>query len=338
MLGFHRASPDDKGRTNDAWNQGAGGGLSLCVRVPDNISCLLAYGCPRFPASHQLVHAQRLVMQKRRIPVLDSVFDRINMLLWPRLKVIFDANLRSVELANHKKLGSVTMNPHYVTRRYAEFTASILTLHGGMESLGIAGGGEDMLLNDLTKLRVGVLQLLKRLSDELPTDKQKLVFLINNYDQVLGVFGERGIIGEESSRFEELLAQNRGLFVEEELLVSFSQFIVFVQNTEARMTSGGEPATTPDVDRDLVGSLVRDFASSWKAGIETIYQNVLDYFSNFRNGMEILKQVLTQLLLYYTRFQDIIRKVWGRQQPPFSKEIISTATILDEIKKYSRQL
>ena len=54
--------------------------------------------------------------------------------------------------------------------------------------------------------------------------------------------------------------------------------------------------------------------------------------------MEILKQVLTQLLLYYTRFQDIIRKVWGRQQPPFSKEIISTATILDEIKKYSRQL
>lgn len=27
------------------------------------------------------------------------------------------------------------------------------------------------------------------------------------------------------------------------------------------------------------------------------------YFSHYRNGMEILKQVLTQLLLYYTRFQ-----------------------------------
>jgi hypothetical protein len=29
----------------------------------------------------------------------------------------------------------------------------------------------------------------------------------------------------------------------------------------------------------------------------------MKYFSNFHNGMEILKQVLTQLLLYYTRFQ-----------------------------------
>jgi hypothetical protein len=30
---------------------------------------------------------------------------------------------------------------------------------------------------------------------------------------------------------------------------------------------------------------------------------VSKYFSNVRDGMAILKQVLTQLLLYYTRFQ-----------------------------------
>ena len=276
-------------------------------------------------------------MQKRRIPVLDPVFDRINMLLWPRLKVIFDANLRSVEFVNHRRLGLVSKNPHYITRRYAEFTASILNLHGGMESLGIAGGGEDMLLNDLTKLRLGLLQLLKRLSESLTTSKERLVFLINNYDQILGVFGERGIFGEESSRFEDLLAQNRGLFVEEELLVNFSELISFVQNAESQF-SGTDPSAPLQVNRDLVANLVHAFANSWKTGIEAIYQNVLEFFSNFRNGMEILKQVLTQLLLYYTRFQDIIRKVWGRQQPPFSKGLISTATILDEIKKYSRQL
>ena len=52
--------------------------------------------------------------------------------------------------------------------------------------------------------------------------------------------------------------------------------------------------------------------------------------------MEILKQVLTQLLLYYTRFQEIVRRAW-RRPPPFAKNLVPTATILSEIKKYSRQ-
>lgn len=47
-------------------------------------------------------------------------------------------------------------------------------------------------------------------------------------------------------------------------------------------------------------------------------------------------QVLTQLLLYYTRFQEVIKKAWPKKQPPFVRDIVSTATILAEIRKYSR--
>jgi vacuolar protein sorting-associated protein 52 len=79
---------------------------------------------------------------------------------------------------------------------------------------------------------------------------------------------------------------------------------------------------------------VLDFASHWKSHIDQINRNVLSYFSNFRNGMEILKHCLTQLLLYYTRFQDIIRKVW-KKPAPFSKDLVSTTVILTEIKKYA---
>lgn len=46
-----------------------------------------------------------------------------------------------------------------------------------------------------------------------------------------------------------------------------------------------------DLDESTVEGLVREFAASWKSGIEAINQDVLAYFSNFRNGMEILKQV-----------------------------------------------
>ena len=80
---------------------------------------------------------------------------------------------------------------------------------------------------------------------------------------------------------------------------------------------------------------MRDFAANWKAGIQNMSDDVMVYFANFRNGMEILKQVLTQLLLYYTRFQDIIKKSWVRP-PAFSRDIVSTATILLEIKRFSR--
>lgn len=46
-----------------------------------------------------------------------------------------------------------------------------------------------------------------------------------------------------------------------------------------------------DLDEAVVEGLVREFAASWKSGIEAINQDVLAFFSNFRNGMEILKQV-----------------------------------------------
>lgn len=47
-----------------------------------------------------------------------------------------------------------------------------------------------------------------------------------------------------------------------------------------------------ELDEASVEGLVREFAASWKSGIEAINQDVLSFFSNFRNGMEILKQVM----------------------------------------------
>lgn len=315
--------------------------LSLCLEQLENylFSCHDAIG---LLLMIRLTHSHRMVMERRRIPCLDNFFDRVNLLLWPRFKAIFGANLRSVRSANPRKLGAIEMTPHYITRRYSEFSAAVLTLHNSFEGCNF-GTGDEMLLNDLATLRAEMVGLLGRLSDELPTAKGKMVFLINNYDQVLSLFQERRILSEETTRFEELLSQQREQFVEEELLVSFGRMIAFVQQTEAQMADGGGSAagasssSSSPVDTALVETLVRDFAASWKSGIEQINHDVMEYFSNFRNGMEILKQVLTQLLLYYTRFQDIIRRCW-RRPPPFSKDIVTTQAILAEIKKYSRNV
>jgi hypothetical protein len=64
--------------------------------------------------------------------------------------------------------------------------------------------------------------------------------------------------------------------------------------------------------------------------------DVLRFFANFRNGMEILKLVLTQLLLYYTRFVEVVKRSFDRAPPSFQSDIVTTQEILYEIKKYSR--
>ena len=74
----------------------------------------------------------RLVMQRRRVPVLDSFFDRISLLLWPRFKQVFDSNMKSIKgaYASSSALSAAKRNasgdllaPHYVSR-YVTDTAS----------------------------------------------------------------------------------------------------------------------------------------------------------------------------------------------------------------------
>lgn len=344
--------------TRDTFNRIFGRSLSLVLENLENylLSCHDIVG---LLLMIKVTHNQRMVMQRRRIPILDSFFDRISMLLWPRFKQVFDLNMKSVRTANVKKLGPVELSPHYVSRRYAELVASLLTLQGGGADgvsrgdcgMGVGGGGEIMLHNDVQMLRQEMTALLERLALLIPDLKERRVFLINNYDQILTVFHERQLISEEVQKFDDLLMQQREFFAEEEIKSSFPSLIAFVVRTELAIVenavyNSSGATTNPDpnphprgasfaVDESAVEALVSDFASNWRAGIQQINDDVMAYFANFRNGMEILKQALTQLLLYYTRFQDIIKKSFPKASS-LTKDVVSTSAILLEIKRYSR--
>jgi len=335
----------------------------------------------------KVIHQYRRLTRQRTIHSLDNFFDQVNQLLWPRLKMVMDMHRRSVKSATAVKLGVTQdlLHGHYVSRRFAEFSCSVLLIlkdgnaassggsltstpkrkshkqhhqhkpgtdsksnrHEGKNktepapmrdmSGGSGAGGTksagDMLLQDLSGMLDEFVLLLERLAEEHTSSKRRVVFLINNLDQIVCIFQERRVVGKEFNRLVEKLMAQRELFVEEELLVGFSKMIAFVQQTEAHIAS--TKGSSYDVNPQVVQSLVREFSLNWKANIELINRNVLSYFSNFRNGMEILKQVLTQLLLYYTRFQDIIRKVWKNNPPAFCKDLVNTTLILAEIKKYA---
>jgi len=333
----------------------------------------------------QINHAHRTILKERRVKdeSIDSFFDRINHLLWPRFQELFDSQLKCLRGANGKRLGLVSasskstsaieLHSHYVARRYAEFTSSILLVlqhkrqHRGewnisrlrkndeeatkmafnspfsnakrvlfpnsdssehLDTKEKAMTVENIILENLFSIQNETIELLHRITEGYGENKRKTIFLINNLDQILGIFEERRVFSFKQicGPFEELLTRQRELFVEEELVDVYSKLIGFVKQNEVNSQS---------LNSTLVESLVRDFALNWQKGIEQINKNVLSYFSNFRNGLEILKQVLTQLLLYYTRFQDILRKGYRGRLPDFCKHLVTTTQILTEIKKYA---
>merc|ERR1711933_24314 len=92
------------------------------------------------------------------------------------------------------------------------------------------------LVNDLDVMVEGMIMLLNKLADVHPTNKKRIIFMVNNLDSIITIFKERRVSGKELSRFSELLVQQRELFVEEELLQTFSKMIAFVTQTEASMS------------------------------------------------------------------------------------------------------
>ncbi len=347
---------------DDYWHSIFGKTLSLVLEQLENY----LFNCHDAIAILLMIklthHYKRMVKARHIEKVMEPFLDRTKNLLWPRLKMVIDSHLRSIRGANAKKLGAGDIHAHLVSRRYAEFTCSILLIlnrggkvtddmhvndsttntQGKSDKLSHRGIAGEMLVNDLDVMVEEMVLLLKRLSDVHPSNKKRVIFMINNLDSIITIFKERRVSGKELNRFSELLVQQRELFVEDELLQTFSKMIAFVQQTETHMSGISAPrgargvaAPADVVNPDVVENLVHEFASNWKSGIEQINRNVLSYFSNFRNGMEILKQVLTQLLLYYTRFQDVIRKVWRGKPPSFCKDLVSTSVILAEIKKHA---
>lgn len=273
----------------------------------------------------RIVHQHQLVMSRRRIPCLDSFLDKVNIALWPRFKIVFDLHLSSLRNANIRILWEDDVHPHYVMRRYAEFTASLIHLNGEYR--------DGQIELNMERLRMAVDDLLVKLAKMFPKQKLQTVFLINNYDMTISVLKEAGPEGGKiQQHFEDLLKNNTSIFVEELLLEHFSDLIKFVKTRASEDPSSG--SERPPVMSSEVEPIVKDFASRWKSAIELMHNDVITSFSNFLCGMDILRAALTQLLLYYTRLSDSMKRIAGGTA--LNKDLVSISSIMYEVKKFSR--
>jgi hypothetical protein len=71
---------------------------------------------------------------------------------------------------------------------------------------------------------------------------------------------------------------------------------------------------------------------TWKQSIEEIHNIIISNFSNFKNGMQILQNLLKQLFASYKFFADIIRQNFKELRD--SSYFVSETEITYEMKKY----
>ena len=113
----------------------------------------------------------RSVMQRRCCPCLDPYLDRVDLLLWPKLKIILDKNVISLKNVSAHKLGPLEFHVHFITQRYAHFSSAVALLH--REGAQFGGMTDANFMIKVRELRTNVLDVLKKLSDLHQNEKAR---------------------------------------------------------------------------------------------------------------------------------------------------------------------
>eukprot|EP00010_Vexillifera_abyssalis_P003592 CAMPEP_0201562796 /NCGR_PEP_ID=MMETSP0173_2-20130828/79525_1 /ASSEMBLY_ACC=CAM_ASM_000268 /TAXON_ID=218659 /ORGANISM="Vexillifera sp., Strain DIVA3 564/2" /LENGTH=283 /DNA_ID=CAMNT_0047977397 /DNA_START=481 /DNA_END=1329 /DNA_ORIENTATION=- len=252
-------------------------------------------------------------MQKRRIGVLQKYFEKIANLLWPRFSDVFKLHLDSVSEATPSSLGSIDIQPHYVTRRYSELLASILSLK--------VKYSDHRLAQHLNALRHAMEQLIKQIAKTIKTShkdpRDAYVFLINNYYLVLSILNKWQVISDDTYRFQELLHHARKTFVDLELASYFRPMIQIVKG-KSRLTANNAQS------KERTNKVVLAYKAAWEQSVKSISKDVLGgFFPNFENGQEVLRMVLAQLEAYHSRFNQVVEKAF----PALKKNLVPVTTL-----------
>ncbi|XP_077286591.1 vacuolar protein sorting 52 [Arctopsyche grandis] len=266
----------------------------------------------------QLILRYQLMCHKRAVPALDRYWDSLQRIIWPRLEYVFKLNIQSVRDCDPTKFVNKEMGPHYITRRYAEFSAALVGLSEQFPS--------EILSSLLLALQDEVHCFILRMAAIFPLRASQLIFLINNYDMVLGVLMERTRDNsKEAESFREQLQARSNEYVEEILSPHFGGMIQFVKEGEQMIERGQVEQLKAQERKSL--AIVASFSAEWKKRLEVINRDVLQSFPNLVTGSGLLQLALTSLVQYYHRFHKLLT-------PNARTQLVNIHVIMVELKKY----
>ncbi|XP_055839117.1 vacuolar protein sorting-associated protein 52 homolog [Episyrphus balteatus] len=265
----------------------------------------------------QLIFRYQLMCHKRCVPGLDKYWDSMQAVIWPRFDHVFRLNIKSIRDCDPTKFNK-EMGPHYITRRYAEFSAAIV-------------GISEHFPNEVVSLLLLELQnevecFILRMAAIFPSRKEQLIYLINNYDLVLGVLMEHTRDNsKEAEAFREQLNARSSEYVEEILAPHFGGIIQFVKECEHYFEKEQMDELRKQERRSL--ALVASFSANWKKSLEELNREVLLSFPSLLTGSQLLQLALASLVQYYHRFHKLLT-------PNARAQLTNIHVVMVEIKKY----
>eukprot|EP00298_Acanthocystis_sp_HF-20_P021013 c2679_g1_i2.p1 GENE.c2679_g1_i2~~c2679_g1_i2.p1 ORF type:complete len:346 (-),score=114.23 c2679_g1_i2:171-1208(-) len=300
-----------------------------------------SYDCIAMMIIAQITHEQQEIMARRRLECLDLFFEKVSVMVWTRFRKILEMNVNSVRAFARDAPKLRDASPHYVTRRFSDFSSALLWLYQEERKIfgenGVSVETSSVLVQ-MEVLRAELETLLQTLSSKSwPQDKKMMaIFMINNLHLVLSVYHDKGVTIESYVlSVQEQKKKFVNFFVEDQLQTHFGSLVDFVKKVEPKVIESTFEENRKQIDESKLESLVMEFQRSWASGIEKINSNVRKFFPDLNNGTEILQQVLVLLVSYYnTRLQEIIKRCY--KTAPFAKHIVPVDNMMEEIKKYSQ--
>jgi hypothetical protein len=264
-----------------------------------------------------LILRYKIMCHKRCVPALDDYWDCLERIILSRFEYVFRLNIASIRDCDPTKF-NLEMGPHYITRRYAEFSAALV---------GISENFPNELVNRLlAELQEEVELFILRMAGIFPQRKEQLIFLINNYDMILHIIMERTRDNsKEAETFKSRLSSRSGEYVEEILSPHFGELMQYVKECEYLLEKG-----KGDEVKKLEGkssAIVQHFSANWKKSLEELNREVLLSFPNLVTGSSLLQLALTQLVQYYHRFHKLLT-------PNVRTQLTNIHLIMVEMKKY----
>ncbi|KAH8285821.1 hypothetical protein KR018_009495 [Drosophila ironensis] len=325
-------------QAQDLFNQIMGKTLTLMIKnletsIHDCYDTIAMFLCIH------LIFRYQLMCHKRCVPALDKYWDSLQAVIWPRLEHVFRLNIQSIHDCDPTKFNK-EMGPHYVryaepaaplwtpnycpsielqiTRRYAEFSAAIVGISEHFPN--------ELVSRLLLELQNEVECFILRMAAIFPARKDQLIYLINNYDLVLGVLMEHTRDNsKEAEAFREQLNARSAEYVEEILAPHFGGIIQFVKECEHFFEKEQMDELRKQERRSL--ALVASFSANWKKSLEELNREVLLSFPSLLTGSQLLQLALASLVQYYHRFHKLLT-------PNARAQLTNIHVVMVEIKKY----
>ncbi|XP_065203374.1 vacuolar protein sorting-associated protein 52 homolog [Planococcus citri] len=258
-----------------------------------------------------------LICHKRAVPALDDYWNKMEPIIMARFEHVMRLNIESVRICDPNKFKQ-DMNPHYITRRYAELSAAIISIDSNYPN--------EMVTKLLAALLEEVQCFILKMAAIFTGRKEQLVFLINNYDLALNIITERiRNNSKEVDTFRSLVDARSIEYVEEILSPHFGGIIQYVREGENLLERNLSEELKKQEGKQK--NLVQQFCDTWKTSLDNIYRTVLSSFPNLVTGSSLVQLTFTQLIQYCDQFTKLLTAAVKPQFPNIHLMVL-------EMKKY----